>query len=81
MILSGTYFPFLSPTPSEGKVPEILIRIAPQRIHDLISMCHADLIGSGTTSRDLRALKMFLFDSVCFRRDNEAPLVERVKAL
>lgn len=44
-------------------------------------MCHADLIGSGTTSRDLRALKMFLFNSVCFRRDNEAPLVERVKAL
>lgn len=67
-----------------GKIPEIWIRIAPQRIHDLISMCHSDLIGLDTTSEDLRGLKMFLFDSVCLAvigRDNEALVAERVKAL
>lgn len=79
MILSGTYSPFLSlphslffclPLPLR-KIPEIWIRIAPLIIHDLISMCHSDLIGLDTTSRDLKGLKMFLLDSVCLALTGE----------
>lgn len=89
MILSGTYFPFLSLAHSFSvshslweEISEIWI--TPQRIHDLISMCHSDLIGLDTTSEDLRDLKMFIFDSVCLAvigRDNESLVAERVKAL
>lgn len=89
MILSGTYSPFLflylSPAVSHtqrGQIPEIWIRIAPQRVHDLISMCHGALIGLDTTSEDLKGLKMFLLHPVCFAvvgGNNEALAAERVE--
>lgn len=68
----------------EEEIPEIWIRIAPQRVHDLISMCHSDLIGLDTASEDLKGLKMFLLNSVCLAVrgwDNEALATERVEVL
>lgn len=87
MIFSGSYFSlshYLSVSYFLwGEIPEIWIRIGPQRIHDLISMCHSDLIGLDTTVEDLKGLKMSLLHfSVCLAvigGDNEILAAERVE--
>lgn len=87
MTLSGSYSPLsycLSVSRSLwGEIPEIWIRIAPQRIHDLISMCHSDLIGLDTAVEDLKGLKASLFHSSVYLPviggDNEALAAEMVE--
>lgn len=59
MIFSKTYSDI--PLSFQGEVTTLWIKIAPRRIHDLLSMCHSDIIALDTTGGDLTVLKMSTF--------------------
>lgn len=82
--MSLSFAVFCLPVPLR-RIPRNIDKLAQQRIHDLISLCHSDLIGLDTTSKDLKGLKMFLLHGcvclVIIGGSNEAQAAGTIEAL